>query len=50
LVEPGNFRTDFGGDANMRLTTPLEAYRAVIGPVEDFLYGQRGRLASMARA
>ncbi len=50
LVEPGNFRTEFAGDANMRPTTPLEAYRGVIGPVEDFLYGQSGRLAPMARA
>jgi NAD(P)-dependent dehydrogenase (short-subunit alcohol dehydrogenase family) len=43
LVEPGNFRTEFAGDANMRPRTPLEAYRAVIGPVEDFLYGQNSR-------
>jgi NAD(P)-dependent dehydrogenase (short-subunit alcohol dehydrogenase family) len=26
LVEPGNFRTEFAGDANMRPTTPLQAY------------------------
>jgi NAD(P)-dependent dehydrogenase (short-subunit alcohol dehydrogenase family) len=43
LVEPGNFRTEFAGDGNMRPTTPLEAYRTVIGPIEDFLYGQSGR-------
>jgi NAD(P)-dependent dehydrogenase (short-subunit alcohol dehydrogenase family) len=43
LVEPGNFRTEFAGDANMRPRTPLEAYRAVIGPLEDFLYGQNSR-------
>jgi NAD(P)-dependent dehydrogenase (short-subunit alcohol dehydrogenase family) len=43
LVEPGNFRTEFAGDANMRPATPLEAYRPVIAPIEDFLYGQNGR-------
>lgn len=43
LVEPGSFRTEFAGDANVRPKTQLEAYRAVIAPVEDFLYGQNGR-------
>jgi NAD(P)-dependent dehydrogenase (short-subunit alcohol dehydrogenase family) len=43
LVEPGNFRTEFAGDANMRPATPLEAYRPVIAPIEEFLYGQNGR-------
>jgi NAD(P)-dependent dehydrogenase (short-subunit alcohol dehydrogenase family) len=43
LVEPGNLRTEFAGDAKVRPTTPLAAYRSVIGPVEDFLYGQNGR-------
>jgi NAD(P)-dependent dehydrogenase (short-subunit alcohol dehydrogenase family) len=43
LVEPGNFRTEFAGDANMRPNTQLKAYRPVIGPIEDFLYGQNGR-------
>lgn len=43
LVEPGNFRTEFAGDANMRPETQLEAYRPVIAPIEDFLYGQNGR-------
>jgi NAD(P)-dependent dehydrogenase (short-subunit alcohol dehydrogenase family) len=43
LVEPGNFRTEFAGDANMRPATPLEAYRPAIAPIEDFLYGQNGR-------
>jgi NAD(P)-dependent dehydrogenase (short-subunit alcohol dehydrogenase family) len=43
LVEPGNFRTEFAGDANMRPSTPLDVYRPVIGPIEDFLYGQNGR-------
>lgn len=43
LVEPGNFRTEFAGDINMRPTAPLEIYRPVIAPIEDFLYGQNGR-------
>ncbi|HZP76800.1 MAG TPA: oxidoreductase [Pseudolabrys sp.] len=43
LVEPGNFRTEFAGDANMRPAAPLDAYRAIIGPIEEFLYGQNGR-------
>jgi NAD(P)-dependent dehydrogenase (short-subunit alcohol dehydrogenase family) len=43
LVEPGNFRTEFAGDANMRPRTQLKAYRPVIAPIEDFLYGQNGR-------
>ncbi|HEY3951451.1 oxidoreductase [Phenylobacterium sp.] len=43
LVEPGNFRTEFAGDANMRPAGRLAAYRLIIGPIEDFLYGQAGR-------
>jgi NAD(P)-dependent dehydrogenase (short-subunit alcohol dehydrogenase family) len=43
LVEPGNFRTEFAGDANLRPATLLEAYRPAIAPIEDFLYGQNGR-------
>ena len=43
LVEPGNFRTEFAGDVNMRPAAPIEAYRPLIAPIEDFLYGQAGR-------
>jgi NAD(P)-dependent dehydrogenase (short-subunit alcohol dehydrogenase family) len=43
LIEPGNFRTEFAGDANMRPEMQLEAYRPVIAPIENFLYGQNGR-------
>lgn len=43
LVEPGNFRTEFAGDVNMRPATPLDAYRPTIAPIEEFLYGQNGR-------
>jgi len=43
LVEPGNFRTEFAGDVNIRPAAPLEAYRPTIAPIEEFLYGQNGR-------
>jgi NAD(P)-dependent dehydrogenase (short-subunit alcohol dehydrogenase family) len=43
IVEPGNFRTEFAGDVNMRPAQPLDDYRAAIAPIEDFLYGQAGR-------
>ena len=43
LVEPGSFRTEFAGDANMRPEADIEAYRPMIAPIEQFLYGQDGR-------
>jgi len=43
IVEPGNFRTEFAGDVNMRPSKPVDAYRPVIAPIEEFLYGQAGR-------
>jgi NAD(P)-dependent dehydrogenase (short-subunit alcohol dehydrogenase family) len=43
LIEPGNFRTEFAGDVNMRPAQALEEYRSLIAPIEDFLYGQNGR-------
>lgn len=43
IVEPGSFRTEFAGDANMRPANMIDAYRPVIGPIEDFLYGQSGK-------
>ena len=45
IVEPGNFRTEFAGDVNMRPEHQLEAYRPLIAPIEDFLYGQAGTQA-----
>jgi NAD(P)-dependent dehydrogenase (short-subunit alcohol dehydrogenase family) len=45
IVEPGNFRTEFAGDVNMRPAHPLAAYRPVIEPLERFLYGQAGSQA-----
>jgi NAD(P)-dependent dehydrogenase (short-subunit alcohol dehydrogenase family) len=43
LVEPGNFRTEFAGDVNMRPNHALADYRPLIAPVEAFLYGQNGK-------
>ena len=43
LVEPGNFRTEFAGDVNMRPSKTIDAYRPLIAPIEEFLYGQAGR-------
>jgi NAD(P)-dependent dehydrogenase (short-subunit alcohol dehydrogenase family) len=42
LVEPGNFRTEFAGDVNLRPARQVAAYRSQIAPIEDFLYGQAG--------
>jgi short-subunit dehydrogenase len=45
IVEPGSFRTEFAGDVNMRPTQTLPAYRPVIEPIEQFLYGNAGKQA-----
>ncbi len=54
IVEPGAFRTEFAGAANMRPAERIEAYRPVIEPVEQYLYGgdgaQPGDPAKAARA
>jgi NAD(P)-dependent dehydrogenase (short-subunit alcohol dehydrogenase family) len=42
LVEPGNFRTEFAGDANMRPKQRIDDYREQIEPVERFLEDQAG--------
>jgi NAD(P)-dependent dehydrogenase (short-subunit alcohol dehydrogenase family) len=42
LVEPGNFRTEFAGDANMRPKQPLEPYRSIIAPIQNGIYGRSG--------
>ena len=49
IVEPGSFRTEFAGHANMRPVAQIDAYRPVIGPIEDFLYGQVGKQAGDPR-
>jgi NAD(P)-dependent dehydrogenase (short-subunit alcohol dehydrogenase family) len=42
IVEPGAFRTEFAGPANMRLALRPEVYRPVIDPLEAYLYGGDG--------
>ena len=43
IVEPGAFRTEFAGPANMRPAHRLDAYRSVIDPIEAYLYGGDGK-------
>jgi NAD(P)-dependent dehydrogenase (short-subunit alcohol dehydrogenase family) len=43
IVEPGAFRTEFAGSKNMRPARRIDAYRAVIAPVEAYLYGSDGK-------
>jgi len=43
IVEPGAFRTEFAGAGNMRPAQRIEAYRPVIEPVEQYLYGNDGK-------
>ena len=43
IVEPGAFRTEFAGDKNMRPDRQLDAYRSVIEPIENYLYGNDGK-------
>jgi len=43
LVEPGAFRTDFAGSANMRPAKEIEEYSACIEPLKEYLYGGDGK-------
>lgn len=43
LVEPGAFRTEFAGDANMRAAHRIEAYRPVVEPFETYLESSSGQ-------
>jgi NAD(P)-dependent dehydrogenase (short-subunit alcohol dehydrogenase family) len=43
IVEPGAFRTEFAGPANMRPARRLNAYRPVVDPIEAYLYGGDGK-------
>lgn len=43
IVEPGAFRTEFAGDANMRPATEIEDYAAVVEPLKAYLYGNDGK-------
>ena len=43
IVEPGAFRTEFAGSANMRPERRIDAYRPVVDPIEAYLYGGDGK-------
>lgn len=43
IVEPGAFRTNFAGDANMQPETEIDDYKAVIEPIQQYLYGNNGK-------
>ncbi|MBD2246715.1 oxidoreductase [Nostoc sp. FACHB-888] len=43
IVEPGAFRTNFAGDANMQPETEIDDYKAVIDPIREYLYGGNGK-------
>lgn len=49
LVEPGAFRTEFAGDANVRPETTIDDYKPVIEPVRKYLYGNSGKQAGDPR-
>ena len=43
IVEPGAFRTEFSGDANMRPSNSIADYEPVVGPIREYLYGNNGK-------
>ncbi|WP_414543642.1 oxidoreductase [Nostoc sp. CCY0012] len=43
IVEPGAFRTNFAGDANMQPSNEIDDYKAVIEPIQKYLYGNNGK-------
>jgi NAD(P)-dependent dehydrogenase (short-subunit alcohol dehydrogenase family) len=43
IVEPGAFRTEFSGDANMRPVQSISAYGPVVEPIRQYLYGNNGK-------
>lgn len=43
LVEPGAFRTNFAGEANMRPASAIEDYQPLIEPIRQYLYGSNGQ-------
>jgi NAD(P)-dependent dehydrogenase (short-subunit alcohol dehydrogenase family) len=49
LVEPGAFRTEFAGDANVRPPRIIDDYRPVVDPIREFLYGVAGKQAGDPR-
>ncbi|MGD9212655.1 MAG: oxidoreductase [Desulfobacteraceae bacterium] len=43
IVEPGAFRTQFAGKANMRPAVTIDDYQPVVEPVRQYLYGSHGQ-------
>lgn len=43
IVEPGAFRTEFAGTSNMRPENPIDDYKPVIEPIQQYLYGNDGK-------
>jgi short-subunit dehydrogenase len=43
IVEPGAFRTNFAGDANMQPEKEIDDYKPVIDPIKAYLYGNDGK-------
>ena len=43
IVEPGAFRTEFAGDANMQPEENINAYEGVIESIRQYLYGSSGQ-------
>ncbi len=43
IVEPGAFRTEFAGDANMRPQQTIADYAPVVEPIRKYLYGSAGQ-------
>jgi NAD(P)-dependent dehydrogenase (short-subunit alcohol dehydrogenase family) len=43
IVEPGAFRTEFSGDANMRPENSIADYEPVVEPIRQYLYGNNGK-------
>ncbi|BAT53839.1 short-chain dehydrogenase/reductase SDR [Nostoc sp. NIES-3756] len=43
IVEPGAFRTNFAGDANMQPQTEIDDYKPVVDPIRAYLYGNDGK-------
>ena len=43
LVEPGAFRTEFAGNANMRPVQSIDAYRPMVEPFETYLQESAGK-------
>lgn len=43
IVEPGAFRTEFAGTANMRPEKTIDDYKPVVEPIQQYLYNNDGK-------